>query len=121
MKRLSLFFLSLCMVMLVVALIFVAVPPVNGVNQMTTVATAMNTVAPIITAGTVANATHNDTLYAVVGGAILLTAMAFIAVRKRLTEWKISAMRLTTSLKARGNGFLAAGDQLKFPLLTAGT
>jgi hypothetical protein len=47
-------------------------------------------------------------------GAILLTAMVLLATRKYFVKVSLTNY---TSLKARA-GALAAGDQLKFPILT---
>lgn len=70
----------------------------------------------LLSASSALNDENNNYMY-VYCGAILLTAMEVVVVaRKRFTQWKTSALRLYTSLKARVRGALAAGDQLKFPL-----
>lgn len=121
MKRLGGFLLPVLLCLIVVVSLLAAFLPAMHSSVNTPADMQVMTAAPVaapmpVMSQVQANTQQPNQFYAIVGGLILLTAMASLAFRKHLIQWRISALRFTASLKAHDTGSLAAGDQLKFPI-----
>jgi hypothetical protein len=105
-------FLSILLIMLLVALVFVAAVPVNTVGQTTTEANGLQAIVPV----SLANATN--LLYATMVGALTLLTLTAITMRRKTYSilQREHGLLATIWAKWKTHGSLAAGNQLKFPI-----